>query len=111
MATAVLPSMRGLALDREIMPPSPVSQNSSRHGRSKHGGSVAKGGKARGRGYSVVDEREVLIAKALSWALKRTVEEDDEQEEGDEKLVADAEGWVDCDEVVSLESAVPLCVP
>jgi 2'-phosphotransferase len=100
MATAVLPSMQGLSLDREIMPPSPVSQNSSRHGRSRHGGSVVKG-KSRGRGYSVVDDREVLIAKALSWALKRTVDEDDEQEDGDNKLVADSEGWVDCEEIVS----------
>ena len=58
-------------------------------------------GKARGRGYSVVDDREVLIAKALSWALKRTVDEDDEQEDGDNKLVADSEGWVDCEEIVS----------
>jgi 2'-phosphotransferase len=100
MAAAVLPSMQGLTLDREIMPPSPVSQNSTRHGRSRHGGSIAKS-KARGRGYSVVDEREGLIAKALSRALKRTVEEDDKQEEGDGKLVADPEGWVDCEEVVS----------
>lgn len=82
------------------MPPSPVSQNNSRHGRSKHGGSVVKGNKARGRGYSIVDEREVMISKALTWVLKRTVREDEEQE-GDEKLVADAEGWVDCEEVVS----------
>lgn len=98
MATAVLPAMQGLSLDREIMPPSPISQNSSRHGRSKHGGSIVKG-KGRGRGYSVVDEREVLILKALSWVLKRTVEEGEEQD-GEDKLVADAEGWVDCEEVL-----------
>lgn len=48
-----------------------------------------------------MDEREGLIAKALSRALKRTVEEDDKQEEGDGKLVADSEGWVDCEELVS----------
>jgi len=82
------------------MPPSPVSQNTSRHGRSKHGGSVVKNGKGRGRGYSIVDEREVMISKALSWVLKRTVGEGEEQEEGDEKLVADAEGWVNCEEVL-----------
>jgi len=46
-----------------------------------------------------VDEREVLISKALSWVLKRTIEEGEEQE-GEEKLVADAEGWVDCEEVI-----------
>jgi len=100
MTAAVLPSLQGLILDREIMPPSPVSQNSSRHGRSRHGGSVAKG-KSRGRGYSVVDDREVLITKAMSWTLKRTVEEDEEQEDDDSKLVADSEGWVDLEEVVS----------
>jgi 2'-phosphotransferase len=100
MATAVLPAMQSLSLDREIMPPSPISQNSSRHGRSRHGGSIVKG-KGRGRGYSVVDEREVLISKALSWILKRTITEGEEQE-GEEKLVADADGWVDCEEVVGL---------
>jgi 2'-phosphotransferase len=109
MATAVLPSLQGLSLDREIMPPSPVSQNSSRHGRSRHGGSIAKG-KSRGRGYSVVDDREVLIAKALNRVLKRTIEEDGEQEEGDDKLVADSEGWVDCEEVVSSTTAPVLAV-
>jgi len=65
-----------------------------------------KGNKTRGRGYSVVEERDALISKALSWVLKRTVTEDEEQEEGEEKLVADAEGWVDCEEVVS--AAKPL---
>jgi hypothetical protein len=101
MATTVMQPLSSLSLDREIMPPSPVSQNSSRHGRSRHGGSVVKG-KARGRGYSIVDERDVMISKALNWVLKRTVQEDEEQEEGEEKLVADAEGWVNCEEVVRL---------
>jgi 2'-phosphotransferase len=100
MASAVLPAMNGLSLDREIMAPSPISQNSSRHGRSRHGGSVVKG-KGRGRGYSVVDDREVLISKALSWVFKRTVEEGEEQE-GEENLIADGEGWVSCEEIVSV---------
>lgn len=82
------------------MDPSPISPNASRHGRSKHGGSVAKSNK-RGRGYSVVDDREALISKALTFVLKRTVDEDAEQAEGEEKLVADHEGWVDCEDVVS----------
>ena len=105
MAAAVLQPMQGLSLDREIMPPSPISQNSSRHGRSRHGGSIIKGGKARGRGYSIVDERETMISKALTWVLKRTVQEDEEQEEGGDKLVADAEGWVDCEEVVRVPNS------
>jgi 2'-phosphotransferase len=100
MAAAVLQPLQGLSLDSGIMDPSPISPNASRHGRSKHGGSVAKSNK-RGRGYSVVDDREAMISKALTWALKRTVDENDEQEEGEEKLVADAEGWVDCEDVVS----------
>lgn len=85
------------------MPPSPASQNNSRHGRSKHGGSVAK--KGRGRAYSVVDDREVAISKALAWVLKRTIQEGEKQEEGtEEKLVADADGWVDCEEVLEKEN-------
>jgi 2'-phosphotransferase len=90
------------------MPPSPISQNSSRHGRSRHGGSVVKGNKTRGRGYSIVDDREAMISKALSRVLKRTVEESEEQEEGEEKLVADADGWVDCEEVVSFSPLLKL---
>jgi len=87
-----------LSMDREIMDPSPISPNSSRHGRRA---SVAKIGKTRGRGYSVVDERESLIAKALTWELKRTVKSGEEQEEDEEKLVADAEGWVDSEDLLA----------
>lgn len=105
--TAILQPMQGLALDREIMAPSPISPNSARHGRSRHGGSVVKGTKARGRGYSVIDDREVAISKALSFVLKRTVEEG-EEEEDENKLVADADGWVDCEEVVS-HIRLPVC--
>ena len=101
MAAAVLQPLQSLSLDREIMDPSPISPNASRHGRSKHGGSVSKT-KGRGRGYSVVDDREGMISKALTWVLKRTIEEGEEQAEGEEKLVADSEGWVDCEQVVSL---------
>ena len=42
-----------------------------------------------------------MISKALTWVLKRTIEEGDEQDEGEEKLVADSEGWVDLEDVVS----------
>jgi len=99
MAAAVLQPLQGLSLDGGIMAPSPISPNASRHGRGRHGGSVTK--KARGRGYSIVDERDVLISKALLFVLKRTVDETEEQEEGAEKLVADSEGWVDCEDVLA----------
>ncbi|KAL3424254.1 Tpt1/KptA family RNA 2'-phosphotransferase [Phlyctema vagabunda] len=106
--TAVLPAMQNLALDREIMAPSPISPGSARHGRSKHGGSVVKNTKARGRGYSVVDDREVTISKALSWLLKRTVVDGEETEEDEGKLVADSEGWVDCEEVLQHQNFTAL---
>lgn len=107
MAAAVLAPLQGLSLDQGIMQPSPVSQNSPRHGRTR-AGSVAKG-KSRGRGYSVVDDREATIAKALSFVLKRTVEEGEEVE-GEDRLVADSEGWVDCEDIVSISLFFPFLV-
>ncbi|CAG8949469.1 hypothetical protein HYFRA_00007699 [Hymenoscyphus fraxineus] len=108
MAAAVMsmPAVQGLSLDGGVMAPSPVSQNSSRHGRSKNTGSVVK--KGRGRGYSVHEGRETAISKALTWVLKRTIQEGEPQEEGTEKLVADAEGWVDCEEVLQKPNLVEL---
>jgi hypothetical protein len=100
MAAAVLQPLQSLSINNEIMAPSPISPNASRHGRGRHGGSVAKGGKTRGRGYSIVDDRDGMISKALTWVLKRTIEEGEEQDEGEEKLVADSEGFVDCEELV-----------
>lgn len=100
MAAAVMTPLSNLSLEGGIMPPSPVSQNNSRHGRGKHGGSVAKSGKTRGRGYSSVDDRETIINKAVVFLLKRTITDEDEQAEGEEKLIADEEGWVDADDLV-----------
>ncbi|KAE9378155.1 putative tRNA 2'-phosphotransferase 1 [Stipitochalara longipes BDJ] len=101
MAAAVLQPLQSLSLNHEIMAPSPISPNAVRHGRGRHGGSVAKGNKARGRGYSIVDERDTMVSKALTWVLKRTIEEGDEQDEGEEKLVADSEGFVDCEDLLA----------
>ncbi|KAK1752800.1 hypothetical protein QBC47DRAFT_389287 [Echria macrotheca] len=80
-----------------VLPPSALVQNSPRHGRSR--GMSMKGKK--GRTYSVVEDRDVSIAKALMFVLKRTIteEEVDEEEEVD-NLVADAEGWVGVDDVL-----------
>jgi len=108
MAAAVMQPFSSLTLDgpnHEIMAPSPISPlgQNARHGRGKHGGSSAKSSKTRGRGYSIVDERESLISKALTRVLKRTIGEDEEQEEGVEvKLVADSEGWVSCEDLVCI---------
>lgn len=104
MAAAVLQH----PISSGIMPPSPVSPSFARHGRK---GSVSKGNKIRGRGYSIVDEREAAITKALNRILKRSVqvaqqEEQDEeenqenQENQSKKIVADKDGWASLDEVL-----------
>ncbi|KAK5651267.1 hypothetical protein OQA88_12675 [Cercophora sp. LCS_1] len=82
-----------------VLPPSALVQHSPRHGRSR-GMSV----KGKGRSYSVVEDRDVSIAKALMFVLKRTIKESevDEEEEVD-NLVEDAEGWVSVDDVLAHE--------
>ncbi|POS86756.1 hypothetical protein EPUL_003117, partial [Erysiphe pulchra] len=75
-----------------IMPPSPLTPNASRHGRGKHGGSISKN-KVRGRGYSLVDEREWLISRALSKVLKHTVNEDEDEDSN--------AGWANCEDILA----------
>ncbi|RKF58996.1 putative trna 2 -phosphotransferase 1 protein [Erysiphe neolycopersici] len=75
-----------------IMLPSPLTLNASRHGRGKHGGSISKN-KVRSRGYSVVDEREWLISKALSKVLKHTVDENENED--------DSDGWANCEDILA----------
>jgi hypothetical protein len=60
-----------------------------------------KGKGNRQRGYSVVEERDVTIAKALMFVVKRAIQkgEVEEGEEG-EYLVADPEGWISLANVV-----------
>ena len=62
-----------------------------------------KGKGGRGRGYSLVEERDVTIAKALMFVIKRAIQKE-ESEEGDEGefLVADPEGWISAVDVVCL---------
>jgi hypothetical protein len=60
-----------------------------------------KGKGGRQRGYSVVEERDVAIAKALMFVVKRAVQKEDVEEADDgEHLVADPEGWVSVADVV-----------
>lgn len=98
MAAAVMQPLSAMPLDREIMAPSPISNNQSRHGRGRHGGSVSK--KTRQRGYSIIAERDDTVTRALTKLFKRSAEEGDEQG-GTEKLTADPEGWFNCESVVS----------
>lgn len=84
-----------------VLPPSAVVQHSPRHGRSR--GMSMKGKAGRGRGYSVVEERDVTVAKALMFVVKRAVQKEPELEEGEEGefLVADPEGWVSLVDVLA----------
>jgi hypothetical protein len=89
-----------------VLPPSAVVQHSPRHGRSR--AMSFKGGRpGRQRGYSVVEERDVTIAKTLMFVVKRAIQKEkvkEKVEEGTdgEYLVADPEGWVSVPDVVCL---------
>ncbi|KAK4097153.1 hypothetical protein N658DRAFT_434585 [Parathielavia hyrcaniae] len=76
-----------------ILPPSAVVQHSPRHGRSRAMSFKGKGN--RQRGYSLAEERDVTLAKAVMFVVKRAIQRD-EVEDGDDReyLVADSEGWV-----------------
>ncbi|KAM3075356.1 hypothetical protein ACMFMG_007206 [Clarireedia jacksonii] len=113
MAAAVMQPLQAMSLDREIMAPSPISNNQSRHGRSKHGGSFSNNRKTRQRGYSLVDEREANITRALTKLLKRTTEESEseEQEDGAEKLVPVTDGWFSCEKVLTKLASLELTLP
>lgn len=79
---------------QKVMEPSPLSPR-SRHGRSKHGGSIS-----RARASSNTDAREVSITKALTWILKRGGSE--KRAEDGIDIQFDEDGWADCGEVVSM---------
>ncbi|KAF5877066.1 putative trna 2 -phosphotransferase 1 protein [Botrytis fragariae] len=100
MTAAIMQPLLAMALDREIMAPSPMSNNQSRHGRGKHGGSISNNKKTRQRGYSIIAERDSTVTRALIKLLKRSVEQDLEQGENSEKLIADSEGWFNCEKVL-----------
>lgn len=107
MATAVLAPISALNLNGNILPSSDLAQqHSPRHGRSR-AASITKGKSGRGRGYSLAEDRETLVSKAVIFVLKRvgTLKEEEEEEASDEssddgKIVADSEGWVAVDDVV-----------
>lgn len=105
MSAAVLVPMSTISLNGGVLPSSAITgHHSPRHGRSR-GASISKGKGGRARGYSLVDDRETSVSKAVVFVLKRaaTVQEDgkEESDEDDDKILADADGWVDVDDVVS----------
>ncbi|KAK8021628.1 hypothetical protein PG990_006766 [Apiospora arundinis] len=97
MAAAVLIPLSTINQNGGILPASALTQHVPRHGRSR--GMSMKGKSAKGRSYSIVEDSDVTVAKAVSFVLKRAVKADEviEAESGDEELdyiIADAEGWV-----------------
>ncbi|KAK8140162.1 hypothetical protein PG984_000228 [Apiospora sp. TS-2023a] len=96
MAAAVLIPLSTINQNGGILPASALTQHVPRHGRSR--GMSMKGKSAKGRSYSIVEDSDVAVAKAVSFLLKRAVKADEvEAESADEEkdyLIADAEGWV-----------------
>ncbi|KAK8055631.1 hypothetical protein PG993_000858 [Apiospora rasikravindrae] len=96
MAAAVLIPLSTINQNGGILPASALTQHVPRHGRSR--GMSMKGKSAKGRSYSIVEDSDVTVAKAVSFLLKRAVKADEtEAESADEEndyLIADAEGWV-----------------
>ncbi|KAK3904536.1 hypothetical protein C8A05DRAFT_13602 [Staphylotrichum tortipilum] len=81
-----------------VLPPSAVMQHTPRHGRSR-GMSVKGKGTRR---YSVVEDRDVTAAKALMFVVKRAIQQDDVEDGDDgEYLVADPEGWIGVADVLA----------
>ncbi|KAK8050736.1 hypothetical protein PG994_012466 [Apiospora phragmitis] len=97
MAAAVLNPLSTINPNGGILPASALTQHVPRHGRSR--GMSMKGKSAKGRNYSIVEDSDVTVAKAISFLLKRAVKADeagsvDEENDENDYLIADAEGWV-----------------
>ncbi|KAL2015115.1 hypothetical protein VTK56DRAFT_6289 [Thermocarpiscus australiensis] len=83
-----------------VLPPSAVVQHTPRRGRVRGMSMKGKGG--RGRGYSAVEERDAIVANALMFVLKRTIQKEDVKEEDEgEHVVADQEGWASVPDVLA----------
>lgn len=96
MATAIALPLSAINLNGGILPPSAITEHAPRHGRSRRA-SV----KGRGHSYNVVEDLDHQIVKALTFVLKRTVQESElEEDEETDNLIADAEGWVPVEDVV-----------
>lgn len=112
MAAAVLVPISDITSNGGVLPPSATgTTGAARHGRSR-GSSIANKRKSgvQGKGFSLAEERDTVISKALAFALRRSQVasgksasgSDDEEGSGDDasKLSADAEGWVDLDDLL-----------
>jgi 2'-phosphotransferase len=103
MAASVLVPMSTISLNGGVLPPSAVSHNSPRHGRSRAPSMTKRKSGYRQRGMSLVEERDAVVGKALAFVLRRarkSESEDGDASSDDGSITADAEGWVDLDDVV-----------
>lgn len=98
-AASVLIPLSAINQNGGVLPPSALVQHTPRHGRSRANSSKGKGG--RGRAYSVIEERDVTISKAVAFVLKRSVHESEANEDDKEgRLLCDSAGWVSVADVV-----------
>ncbi|KAI0156780.1 putative tRNA 2'-phosphotransferase 1 [Xylariaceae sp. FL1272] len=76
-----------------VLPPSALSQQSPRHGRSR---GMSVNGKSGGKGYRVTENADATVSKAVAFVLKRAVQESelDPEAEDEDLLICNADGWV-----------------
>ncbi|GAW21023.1 hypothetical protein ANO14919_105360 [Xylariales sp. No.14919] len=93
-AASVLIPLSVINQNGGVLPPSALSQQNPRHGRSR--GMSVNGKSAGGKGYRVVENADSTVAKAVAFVLKRAVLQDelDSEAEEDDYLICNAEGWV-----------------
>ncbi|KAI1325146.1 putative tRNA 2'-phosphotransferase 1 [Xylariaceae sp. FL0255] len=93
-AASVLIPLSVINQNGGVLPPSALSQQSPRHGRSR--GMSVNGKSGGGKGYRVVENADATIAKAVTFVLKRAVMESEIEEEAKDEdfLISDEDGWV-----------------
>ncbi|KAI1270359.1 putative tRNA 2'-phosphotransferase 1 [Xylariaceae sp. FL1019] len=92
-AASVLIPLSSIYQNGGVLPPSALSQQSPRHGRSR---GMSVNGKSGGRGYRVTENADATVAKAVAFVLKRAVQESELDPEADDEdlLICNADGWV-----------------
>ena len=70
-AASVLIPLSVINQNGGVLPPSALSQQTPRHGRSR--GMSVNGKSAGGKGYRVVENADATVAKAVAFVLKRAV--------------------------------------
>ncbi|KAI0509378.1 putative tRNA 2'-phosphotransferase 1 [Xylaria bambusicola] len=92
-AASVLIPLSVINQNGGVLPPSALSQQTPRHGRSR--GMSVNGKSAGGKGYRVVENADATVAKAVAFVLKRAVSQDElDSEVEDDYLICDTDGWV-----------------